>query len=95
MKQERNKICILLLIAFNSKITNSELLEDFQKNVQDTVQKNETILDILQMSVSEYLNLFCDVGIQFLVPDPLCAGQLEFICKRTDILMQSKLNCKV
>lgn len=90
MKQERNKFCILLLLLFHSGIVRSGLVHDLQKNALETVQKNETILDILQISISEYLNLFCDVGIEFLVPDPVCAKQLEFICKNNDILMQSK-----
>lgn len=54
------------------------------------IPKNESALDILKVQVSDYIKLFCDVGLQVLVSNPVCAKHLEYICKRNDIFIQSK-----
>lgn len=79
----------ILILGFSVNVY-GDIIEDLQTNILDILQENQNLSNISQDFLANSLKSICDIGTQFLVPNRVCASHLEFICKRTDILMQSK-----
>lgn len=88
MKREASSIYTIFSTLLLSAVINSESLQDTLKDVEGKTQRN--ITGAREMTISEYLKIYCELGIQLLVSDPVCNSQLEVICQKKEILFQSK-----
>lgn len=77
-------------IIFFTTVKSNVIYEISSENVQYNTQTQTEII-ATKKPLFDFLTTFCENLIPKVIRDPECADQLQFICIRQDVLLQSKL----